>query len=52
MRTHKRFITAIGVFAAAAFVASVASAATTNITIVGAGKARARSAWRRASPRR
>ncbi len=38
MRTHKKFITAIGVFAAAAFAASLASAATTNITIVGAGK--------------
>ena len=38
MRTHKRLIVATAVFAVAGFVASLASAATTNITIVGAGK--------------
>ena len=38
MRTHKKLIVATTVFAVAGFVASLASAATTNITIVGAGK--------------
>ena len=38
MRTHKRLIAATAVFAVAGFAASLASAATTNITIVGAGK--------------
>ena len=38
MRTHKKLIVATAFFAVAGFAVSLASAATTNITIVGAGK--------------